>query len=326
MILSRVEQVRQSLSDHIDGGLPNGAGEEMWAQGGSKGRFYKSKSFATGSIRSPLRIGLIGASGKLGKTIADLADPSFQIIASFNRAHLPRKDPKIDLFLDVSTASALEENLRIALLSQKPIVVGTTGHTSFELLKTAALSIPVFYSSNFSLGMALMRRASIEFAKKFHTNATIDLIETHRLNKKDAPSGSALMLAKGIEAVHPARVAIQSIRSGDTPGEHVLFFRVEEEHLSLTHTVQNRNALAKGAIKAAHFLSFQKTGLFGMDDLLYGAQEGLVNLDSARQSQIEAPRSERGVPSPRGKGDEEDRFGEVAASPNSPNLTERRIT
>ena len=59
---------------------------------------------------------------------------------------------------------------------------------------------------------------------------------------------------------------------------------------------------------------------------LYGAQEGLVNLDSARQSQIEALHSERGSPSPRGKGDEEDRFGEVAASPNSPNLTERRIT
>ena len=60
--------------------------------------------------------------------------------------------------------------------------------------------------------------------------------------------------------------------------------------------------------------------------LLYGAQEALVNLDSARQSQIEELPSERGGPSPRGKGDEEDRFDEVADSPNSQNLTERRIS
>ena len=212
-----------------------------------------------------IRIGLIGTKGRLGSAIASLVPD--QIIASFHR-ELPA-DPKapVDLFLDVSTGQALPHNLQVASLAKKPLVVGTTGHNDLNLLKEAAEHIPIFYSSNFSLGMALMRRAAQDLARHFHSEAHIDLIETHHAYKKDAPSGSALFLAKTVEKVHPSHVTVHSIRSGNIFGEHTLIFNTDEEKLTLTHEVHNTIAFARGALLAAQFLLTKAKGFYGMDDL-----------------------------------------------------------
>src|SRR5690242_11843319 len=109
-----------------------------------------------------LRIGLIGAHGRMGKAIAAIKSSDITIGAFFTRENPPDPEAEVDLFLDVSSAASLEQHLNVALLSKKPIVVGTTGNIDFDRLKTASRSIPVFYSANFSLGMALMRRAAEE--------------------------------------------------------------------------------------------------------------------------------------------------------------------
>src|SRR3990167_1813146 len=147
-------------------------------------------------------IGLIGSKGRLGSAIASLAPQ--QIAVSFHRDFPADPTAHVDLFLDVSTASALPHNLRVECLAKKPLVVGTTGHSDWEMLKEAAQQIPIFYSANFSLGMALMRRAAADFARRFHQTASVNLVETHHANKKDAPSGSALSLAQTVEALHPS--------------------------------------------------------------------------------------------------------------------------
>ncbi len=215
-----------------------------------------------------LRLGLIGSTGRLGRAIAALDDPTVAISASFNRAHPPSEEANVDLFLDVSTASALSQNLATALLAIKPIVVGTTGHLNFDLLKEASRSIPVFYAANFSLGMALMKKAAEEFGRRFHRKATIELIDSHHAGKKDAPSGTALLLASTVEKGHPSKVEIHSIRSGEILGKHELHFKSSEEHLFLVHETQSRDSYARGAVAAARFLAVQSPGFYTMDDLL----------------------------------------------------------
>jgi len=211
-----------------------------------------------------LKIGLIGASGRLGKEIAALHTPH----ACFTRTSPAYPDPQIDLYIDVSDNKALSNNIDVALKAKKPLVIGTTGHTDFSIITEAACQIPIFYTPNFSLGLALMKKVSRELAKKFHKEAQIDLIEMHHKHKKDAPSGSALLLAKIVEENHPSPVNIHPIRSGEIVGRHTLFFNTAEENITVSHEAYNRTAFAKGAVAAAFFLASKPPGLYGMDELL----------------------------------------------------------
>lgn len=211
-----------------------------------------------------LKIGLIGGKGLLGKEIAALYEPKLL----FTKESPAYPHPEIDIYIDVSVKDALEHNLKAALDTKKPIVIGTTGHTTLCSLIDASQQIPIFYTPNFSLGLALMRKLSIELACKFHREAHIDLIEIHHSEKKDAPSGSALLLAKAVEQHHPATVNIHSIRSGKIPGKHTLCFNTAEEKLTLSHEAHSRTAFAKGALAAAFFLKNKPPGLYGMDELL----------------------------------------------------------
>ncbi len=218
---------------------------------------------------NPLRIALIGASGRLGQAIAGLAlqSPGFSLSAAIGR-NSDRSSLSCDLLIDASSADALSENLQTALSLQKPIVVGTTGIADFTPLEKAALQIPVFYAPNFSLGMALMNKLAREIAAKFHSDAHIDLIETHHTRKKDAPSGAALLLSKTVQEASRSPVKIHSLRSGSVVGEHTLLFNTAEERLSITHEAHSREAFARGALAAARFLVRQPPGLYGMDNLL----------------------------------------------------------
>ena len=148
------------------------------------------------------------------------------------------------------------------------MVIGTTGIDVAEL-KTASKSIPIFYAPNFSLGMALLKRAAAEIARSFPSEAHIDLIETHHAGKKDAPSGSALSLAAAVDR----EVKIHSLRSGGIIGEHSLQFNTAEERIEIFHQVHTRDAFAKGALEAALFLMGKPAGLYGMDELLAGKLE-----------------------------------------------------
>jgi 4-hydroxy-tetrahydrodipicolinate reductase len=195
------------------------------------------------------KIGVIG-SGKMGKTIEKI-HPIFPITRTTPRQNLP-----CDVLIDVSSPDALEENLSC----NRPIVIGTTGHKNFKIIEEAAKTLPIFFAPNFSLGVALFKKIALEIAK--HFPAEIDLLETHHNQKKDAPSGTALLLSEQIP-----NMKIHSIRSGAIIGEHTLIFNNSEEQIRLTHTAHTREAFAKGAIRAAYFLKSQPPGLYTMDNL-----------------------------------------------------------
>lgn len=236
-----------------------------------------------------IRIGIIGAAGRLGREITTLAlrDPRFVMAGAYVRpgsllegtalegSLLFSRDllqGSVDVYLDVSLPSGLAQNLSIALQVGRPLVVGTTGlsEREHEQLRDASRNIPIFYAPNFSIGMALMRKWAAEAAAIFDREAAIELTEIHHAHKKDAPGGSALLLAKTVEENHPeGRTAtIHSIREGTVVGEHFLSFKTKEEEIGLQHKAYAREVFARGALAAAHFLVGQPPGLYGMEALL----------------------------------------------------------
>ncbi|HLB52272.1 MAG TPA: dihydrodipicolinate reductase C-terminal domain-containing protein [Chlamydiales bacterium] len=223
------------------------------------------------SSTQTIKLALIGATGRLGEKIVQVASshPFFEVSLCFDSKHPAYHHSEIDLFLDVSTPHVLSHNLQIAISAKKPIVVGTTGHENMTLLKEAAKDIPVFYAANFSIGMALMQRASLLFTKDLPNITSFQIKETHHAMKKDTPSGSALTLARSISKKLPSiSLQIDSKREGDVIGIHELNIKTEHEQLTLIHEVKNRTVFAEGALAAAQFLMKKEPGLYGMEDLL----------------------------------------------------------
>jgi 4-hydroxy-tetrahydrodipicolinate reductase len=231
-----------------------------------------------------MKIALFGATGRLGRAIAAMAagEKDLEIkeaIAHPRSASLgalvagipvtPIYQGPADLLIDATLAKVFPLALETARLAKKPIVIGVTGLSDAELeqLRAAAKEIPVFYTTNFSLGMAIFRRLSVEAARRFYPSSTADLFEAHHAQKKDAPSGSALTLSKELQKISK-NANIHSIRSGKIVGEHSLLLNCDEERIEIAHTVHSRDAFARGALAAARFLIDRKSGLYGMDDLL----------------------------------------------------------
>lgn len=246
-------------------------------------------------MNEKIAVGIFGASGRLGKAIASeillsnlfalgpilvhRQSSKIGIDLGFLLGQSPLKkyletdsNEKPDVWIDVSVAAGLENRLKLFEAHEKPVVFGTTGFSKEELQKIEILSlkIPIFYAANFSLGMALMQKFAREAALHFPPSTYIDLIETHHSKKKDAPSGSAIQIARTIQTAIPDRppVSIHSIRSGHIVGEHTLLLNTGEEKFVITHEIDNRNVFAKGALRAAHFISQNSPGLYSMDDLI----------------------------------------------------------
>lgn len=230
-----------------------------------------------------MKIAIFGASGRMGRAIAALASTQTdltieELIAHPHSSSLGQNlcnipisasfQNQADLLIDMTLSRVFPLALTMALRAKKPIVIGVTGLTDAQMqeIRLSAREIPIFYTPNFSLGMAIFRRLSSEAAKRFYSSATADIIETHHLQKKDAPSGSALLLAQAIES-QGKTARIHSIRSGKIIGEHSLLLNSEEERLEIAHTVHSRDAFARGALMAARFLFNKKPALYGMDDL-----------------------------------------------------------
>ena len=196
----------------------------------------------------------------------------------------------VDCIIDFSHHSVTPALLDFAVMNRLPLVLCTTGHTEEEiaLIHKAADSIPLFYSGNMSLGIALL----VELAKKTvaaFPEAEIEIIEKHHDRKVDAPSGTALMLANAICEVRPEaypscgrsghgkrtpeEIGIHSIRIGNIVGEHEVIIGTQSQTITLKHEAHNRALFAEGAIAAAAFLIGQLPGLYDMKSMLSQPKE-----------------------------------------------------
>ena len=190
-----------------------------------------------------------------------------------------------DMVIDFSNHTAISAVLDYAKKIGAAAVIGTTGHTEEEkaLIFAAAKEIPVFYSGNMSLGIAVLCRLAKDAARYF-PDADIEIVEAHHNRKVDAPSGTALMLLGAIKEVRPnawancgrsgegkrtkEEIGISALRMGSVVGMHEVILHTGTQQLTLRHEAVTRAMLADGAVDAARFLLGKPVGLYNMESIL----------------------------------------------------------
>jgi 4-hydroxy-tetrahydrodipicolinate reductase len=226
-------------------------------------------------MKSPVRVLLVGAAGRMGRTVVDLSktDPKIEIVAQCDLGD--PIDPAMkscDVAIDFSHADAITEICRTALHHHKSLVIGTTGHSQEQrrLIEDAAQSLPIVFTSNFSIGVNALFWLAREAAELLGRDFDPHIVETHHKMKKDAPSGTAKALAETLKAARKMKneVPIQSIREGDVVGEHTVIFSGPGERLELTHRAASREIFARGALRAADWVIGKPAGLYSMQDVL----------------------------------------------------------
>lgn len=210
-----------------------------------------------------MKVGILGLKGKMGQAVEKQLlklNWSYSEL-SFDKDKLTKQQQGLDGIIEFSSKEALSDLLDVAAV---PCVLASTGLTEplKEKIFTKSQNIPLFYSANFSLGLNKL----LDFLKqtKF-TDAKAKIFETHHIHKKDAPSGTALMLQKELNVIEP----ITSLRQAEVFGEHEVHYQFEDETLIFKHVAHNRDVFAKGACEALKFLILQKPGLYTMKDLLH---------------------------------------------------------
>ena len=226
-------------------------------------------------MKSPVRVLLIGAAGRMGTTIIDVAkaDSEIDIVAQCDLSDSIEPAMKnCDLAIDFSQVDAITEVCRAGLHHNRPLVIGTTGHSPEQcrLIENAAQSLPIVFASNFSVGVNVLFWLTRKAAERLGRDFSAEIVETHHKMKKDAPSGTAKTLAEVLKAAQKIRneIPIQSIREGDVVGEHTVIFSGPAERLELTHRAANREIFARGALRAGKWIMGRPAGLYSMQDVL----------------------------------------------------------
>ena len=234
-----------------------------------------------------------GANGAMGKLIRERLSGEIAGLVSLDGEEGVAKTGaelgkvEADVVIDFSHHSAAPEVIAYAKSIGAAAVIGTTGHTPAEkqLILDAAKDIPVFYSGNMSLGIAVLCKLAAQ-AAAFFPDADIEILEIHHNRKVDAPSGTARMLYDAIKAVRPEAVdhcgragegkrekneiGIASLRMGNVVGVHEVHIHTQSQSLTLRHDAGSRGMLADGAVDAARFMVGKAKGLYTMAELLEG--------------------------------------------------------
>ena len=247
------------------------------------------------------KIALCGANGKMGGVVVNSAGEndnceivcgidafgennySFPTYKSFSEI---KED--VDVVIDFSNPACLDSMLEYCLAGSVPVIICTTGYSDeqVEKIKSAAKSIPVFYSGNMSLGVNLLIELAKQATKVLGNDFDIEIVEKHHNLKVDAPSGTAIMIADGISEEldnepqyvydrHAYRrkrskdeIGIHAIRGGTIVGEHDVIFAGHDEVVTISHQSQSKELFATGAINAAIFIIGKKAGMYNMSQML----------------------------------------------------------
>jgi len=237
------------------------------------------------SEQLPTRLLIHGASGRMGRALLRLAaeDEHLQVIASVTRrTPSPRvidgiayfavselaNVPEFDVAIDFSLPAGFDAILALCVERKAGLVSGTTGLDARQqaALTAAATHIPLIWASNFSLGVAVLTELTRRAAAQL-PGWDCDIVESHHIHKRDAPSGTALTL--GDAAIQGgATPHYASLRAGDIVGEHLVQFTGLGERLELTHRATNRDIFARGALHVAHQLSAYAPGQYQVRDFV----------------------------------------------------------
>ena len=238
-----------------------------------------------------MRAVICGANGAMGKLIGGILGEEVVGRVSIDGENGVAKTfaelgkVEADTVIDFSHHTAIKDVLAYAKSIGAAAVIGTTGHTTEEkeAIFAASKEIPVFFSGNMSLGIAVLCRLARE-AVKFFPDADVEIVEIHHNRKVDAPSGTALMLFNAIKEARPnatanmgragegkrakEEVGISSLRMGSVVGVHEVHIHTGTQVLTLKHEAVTRAMLADGAVDAARFMVGKGIGLYNMEDML----------------------------------------------------------
>lgn len=229
--------------------------------------------------QQPIRLTLIAPDGRMGKAITSAANEVEGFLIDPDRG---------DVLVDFSAPAALPATLERSTRAMTPVLVGTTGLDDFaeRRIEQASRSVAVLRAANTSLGVALLAELVIRAAKVLGPQWDVEVLEMHHRAKKDAPSGTAMLLGEAAalgrseplqkevtrSGNHLARVSgaigFAALRGGTVVGDHDVIFAGEQERLILSHRAEDRMIFARGALAAARFLRGREPGLYTMRDVI----------------------------------------------------------
>lgn len=244
-----------------------------------------------------VRIGISGACGKMGLRIAGIAHKHMDkvtIAAAFERPDSPfvgkdfgdalnnsktgvvvtsdfEKGLKgLDCLIEFTLPEPTFKHIPACVQAKVPMVIGTTGIDADgeKAIAEAAKAIPIVYSPNMSMGVNTLFMIVKEAARILGKDFQIRMDETHHVHKKDAPSGTAKMIAKLIKESSGVDPEVKVMREGEVVGNHGIIFETPYETLEIRHDAKSRDVFAAGAVKAAIYLAGKKPGLYTMADVL----------------------------------------------------------
>lgn len=263
-----------------------------------------------------IKIAVCGAAGRMGSRIVALSReyPELKLTGAIES----NKNPKIgtdagivagigeigiriddrlekaidnaDVVINFTSPEATLEHLEIVKKFKKSMVIGTTGFNKeqLDIIQKASKKIPLVLSPNMSIGVNLLFKILKDVAKVLGDDYDIEIVEAHHRMKKDAPSGTAIKMAKVIAealnrnfddvAVYSRKgiigertkkeIGIQTVRAGDIVGEHTVIFGGLGERIEIIHKASSRDTFARGALRAVIWLYGKPAGLYDMGDVL----------------------------------------------------------
>jgi 4-hydroxy-tetrahydrodipicolinate reductase len=225
-------------------------------------------------------------SSRLGRDAALEGDPTGVVVTA---------DPTLSLkaavvAVDFSLASSVAGNARACALAGVPLLVGTTGFDAAtrSILERTAQDIPVLIAPNTSVGVSVVAKLVSMAASGLGPSYDVEIFEAHHRMKRDAPSGTALVLGEAVAGARgrpleeiavydragqsaprtPGSIGFSSLRAGDIVGEHTVTFAAAGERVEITHRATDRITFARGALRAAEWLIGRPAGLYGMQNVL----------------------------------------------------------
>ncbi|MBX9728007.1 MAG: 4-hydroxy-tetrahydrodipicolinate reductase [Sphingopyxis sp.] len=237
-------------------------------------------------------IGIIGSEGRMGAVLREaIALAGLTYAGGIDRGgDIAALAAASSVLVDFSATDALEATLDAAMAAGTPVLVGTTGLSERHhwLIDEAARTIPMLQTGNTSMGVTMLAALVRQAAARLGEDWDIEIVEMHHRHKIDAPSGTALLLgksaaeARGIDlatssergrdghagARRPGTIGFASLRGGSVAGDHDVIFATEGERITLSHRAESRAIFARGAVRAALWLTGQTAGRYTMEDVL----------------------------------------------------------
>ena len=241
-----------------------------------------------------MKVAILGAAGRMGKMLCVLAESNkdLELVARIDVADGYDKSwpAGTEAVVDFTFHAAVPANVEKAAVDGIAYVIGTTGLTADEQARVDAClaKIPVVQAANYSLGVNLLLGLVKQAATVLGSEYDVEVVEMHHKHKKDAPSGTALMLARaaaegrqvdfdavacygrqGMTGERPeGQIALHALRGGSVVGDHTVMFAGDLERVEITHKAQGREAFAAGALRAALWAVGRKPGKYDMQNVL----------------------------------------------------------